>query len=34
MAADPFWLTDEQFSRLSDLLPSDTRGVSRVNVHR
>ena len=29
-----FWLDDEQFSRLEPLLPSDTRGVPRVDDRR
>ena len=29
-----FWLTAEQFSRLEPLLPTDTRGMPRVDDHR
>ncbi len=29
-----FWLSDEQFGRLAPLLPSDTRGVPRVDDRR
>ena len=29
-----FWLTDEQFARLQPLLPTDTRGVKRVDDRR
>ncbi len=29
--SDYFWLSDEQFQRLAPLLPSDTRGVPRVD---
>jgi transposase len=29
-----FWLTDEQFARLAPLLPTDTRGVARVDDRR
>lgn len=29
-----FWLTDEQFGRLRPLLPTDTRGVKRVDDRR
>ncbi len=29
--SDHFWLSDEQFGRLAPLLPSDTRGVQRVD---
>jgi transposase len=29
-----FWLTDQQFARLSPLLPSDTRGKPRVDDRR
>ena len=32
--SDYFWLSDEQFQRLSPLLPSDTRGVERVDDRR
>ena len=31
MIRDYFWLNDEQFSRLEPLLPTDTRGVARVD---
>lgn len=31
---DLFWLSDEQFGRLAPLLPSDTRGVPRVDDRR
>ena len=29
-----FWLSEEQFSRLAPLLPTDTRGVARVDDRR
>ncbi|TYC61387.1 transposase, partial [Rhodobacterales bacterium] len=29
-----FWLSDEQFSRLRPLLPTDTRGKARVDDRR
>ena len=32
--SDLFWLTDEQFGRLAPMLPSDTRGVPRVDDRR
>ncbi len=31
---DLFWLSDEQFTRLAPLLPTDTRGVPRVDDRR
>ena len=31
---DVFWLSEAQFSRLEPLLPSDTRGVPRVDDRR
>jgi transposase len=31
---DLFWLSDEQFARLAPLLPTDTRGVPRVDDRR
>jgi transposase len=31
---DLFWLSDRQFARLSPLLPTDTRGVVRVDDRR
>ncbi len=31
---DYFWLNDDQFSRLEPLLPTDTRGVARVDDRR
>jgi transposase len=31
---DYFWLSDEQFRRLAPLLPTDTRGVPRVDDRR
>src|SRR5215203_4845070 len=34
MSRDCFWLTDDQFSRLAPLLPSDTRGKPRVDDRR
>ena len=34
MSCDCFWLTDDQFSRLAPLLPSDTRGKPRVDDRR
>ena len=32
--SDYFWLSDEQFRRLAPLLPTDTRGVARVDDRR
>jgi len=32
--SDHFWLSDEQYRRLAPLLPSDTRGVPRVDDRR
>ncbi len=32
--SDVFWLSDAQFSRLEPLLPTDTRGVPRVDDRR
>jgi transposase len=32
--SDSFWLSDEQFGRLAPLLPTDTRGVARVDDRR
>ena len=34
MIRNQFWLTDEQFSRLAPLLPTDTRGKPRVDDRR
>lgn len=34
MDDDSFWLSEEQFARLRPLLPSDTRGVARVDDRR
>jgi hypothetical protein len=34
MIRDFFWLTDDQFSRLELLLPTDTRGEPRVDNRR
>ena len=34
MSRDCFWLTDDQFSRLAPLLPTDTRGKPRVDDRR
>ena len=34
MRDSSFWLSDEQFARLAPLLPSDTRGVARVDDRR
>ena len=34
MTDAPFWLSDAQFARLEALLPSDTRGVPRVDDRR
>ena len=34
MNCDCFWLTEDQFSRLAPLLPSDTRGKPRVDDRR
>ena len=31
---DIFWLSDAQFARLAPLLPTDTRGVARVDDRR
>ena len=32
--AEVFWLSEDQFSRLAPLLPTDTRGVPRVDDRR
>jgi transposase len=32
--AEVFWLREDQFSRLAPLLPTDTRGVPRVDDRR
>jgi transposase len=32
--SDSFWLSEEQFGRLAPLLPTDTRGVARVDDRR
>ncbi len=34
MSADRFWLSDEQFSKIEPLLPTDTRGKERVDDRR
>lgn len=34
MDRDYFWLSEAQFSRLEPLLPTDTRGVARVDDRR
>src|SRR5579863_2077402 len=34
MNRDQFWLTDEQFSKISPHLPTDTRGKARVDDRR
>ena len=34
MNRDQFWLTEDQFSRLAPLLPTDTRGKPRVDDRR
>lgn len=34
MMSEMFWLSDEQFSRLKPLPPTDTRGVARVDDRR
>ena len=34
MAGSCFWLSEEQFSRLAPLLPTDTRGKPRVDDRR
>src|SRR4051794_8270439 len=34
MSRECFWLTEDQFSRLAPLLPSDTRGKPRVDDRR
>ena len=34
MNRDCFWLTEDQFSRLAPLLPTDTRGKPRVDDRR
>ena len=34
MNRDHFWLTDEQFSKISPHLPTDTRGKARVDDRR
>ena len=31
---DTFWLSDQQFRRLQPFLPTDTRGVARVDDRR
>ena len=32
--SETFWLSDQQFSRLQPFLPTDTRGVARVDDRR
>jgi transposase len=34
MDRDRFWLTDEQFSKITPYLPTDTRGKARVDDRR
>lgn len=34
MSDSLFWLSDEQFSKLQSLLPTDTRGKARVDDRR
>jgi len=34
MSADQFWLSDEQFTRIEPLLPTNTRGKERVDDRR
>ena len=34
MMSEIFWLSEEQFSRLKPLLPTDTRGVARADDRR
>ena len=34
MSGDPFWLSDGQWARLAPLLPTDVRGVARVDDRR
>jgi len=34
MNRDQFWLTDEQFAKISPHLPTDTRGKARVDDRR
>jgi transposase len=34
MSDDAFWLSEDQFARLEPLLPTDTRGVARVDDRR
>ena len=34
MSADQFWLSDEQFTKIESLLPTDTRGKERVDDRR
>ena len=34
MSDDTFWLSEDQFARLEPLLPTDTRGVARVDDRR
>jgi transposase len=31
VTSELFWLSDQQFRRLQPLLPTDTRGVARVD---
>jgi transposase len=34
MSADQFWLSDEQFTKIEPLLPTNTRGKERVDDRR
>ena len=34
MSGDLFWLTDAQFAKIEPLLPTDTRGMARVDDRR
>ena len=34
MGADQFWLSDEQFTKIEPLLPTNTRGKERVDDRR
>ena len=34
MSADQFWLSDEQFAKIEQHLPGDTRGRERVDDRR
>ena len=34
MSGDLFWLSDAQFAKIAPFLPTDTRGVKRVDDRR